>query len=90
MVGQDTENEEGAKPGIRNDDIGQDGMGVAAAVTDDTHDPDFFPDEGPIPEFSNAPIVITMGMAFPLCTAIRTGILFREIFGHMGLEQLFW
>lgn len=90
MVSQDTEDEEGAVPGIRDDDIRQDGMGVSAAVTDDTHDPDFFPDEGSIPEFPNASIVITMDMAFPLCTAIRTGILFREIFGHMGLEQLFW
>lgn len=86
MVGQDMENEDGAVPVIRDDDIRQDGMGVTTAVTDDTHDPDCFPSGSTVPELTNAPFVITMDMAFPGGSTVWAGIFFRAIFGHMGLE----
>lgn len=86
MVGQDPENEEGAIPGIRNDDIRQDGMGALAAVTNDTHDPDLLPHDGTVPELLDAPLVITVDMAFSCGTAVRAGVPFRVILGHVGLE----
>ena len=72
--------------GIGDDDIRQDGMGMAAAGAPDTHDAYFFPDDSAVPEFSDAALIITMDPAVPACAAVRAGIQFGAVFIHIRLE----
>ena len=90
VIRKDMEDKDGSIPGVRDDDIRQDGVSVPAAVTFDPHDTDFLPADTIILEIPDASPVIGVDMAFPACPAGRAGLLLGSEKGHVGLEPLFW
>ena len=65
MGSKNLQNKEEAVPGIRNDDIGENGVGMSAAGTPDTHDCHFLPDNRAVLKSPDLSPVIGMDMAVP-------------------------
>lgn len=86
---QDTEDEEEAVAGIRDDHIWKDGMGVAAAFTDQPEDSDFQHYPFPMDKVDDVASVVSMNAAVGGRTADRAGFLFRAEGTHVGIKQNF-
>ncbi|MCD7711856.1 MAG: hypothetical protein LUJ25_03890 [Firmicutes bacterium] len=63
MGSKNLQNKEEAVPGIRNDDIGENGVGVTATGTDDAHDRHLLPDNGAVLKSPDLSPVIGMDTA---------------------------
>ena len=86
ILRQDTEQEEQAVAGVGDDEIREDGMGMAA-VTDEAHDAEAVADWGAAHEIDQGTVIIGMDTAVPLCTTAWAGLQFRAESGHEGIKQ---
>ena len=86
MGGEDLQDKEDAISGIRDDDIGKDGVGMAAAGTDDAHDRHLLPDNGAVLKNTDLSPVIGMDTAVAFGGAVRTGVQLWPVTVHEGLE----
>lgn len=86
IFSKDAENEEEAIPGIRNDEIRKDGVGMPAGA-DKTQDADFVPDGRTIYEINQGTLVIGVDLTGTFCPAERTCPQFRMESVHERLEQ---
>ena len=85
---QDTEEEEQAVTGVGDDEVREDGMGMAAG-TDEAHDAEAVADWGAAYEIDQGTVIISMDPAGPLCTTAGTGLQLRAESGHERIKQGF-
>ena len=88
VLSQDTEDEEQAVAGVGDDEIREDGMGMAAG-TDEAHDAEVVADRGTTYEVHQGAAIVGMDTAGPPGSAAGTGLQFRAEPGHEGIEQGF-
>ena len=70
ILSKDAENEKEAISGIRNDEVGKDGVGMPAGA-DKTQDADFMPDGRTIYEINKGTLVIGVDLAGTFCPTER-------------------
>ena len=85
---QDTEDKEKAIGGIRDDEIREDSMGMAAG-TDKAQDTEAVPDRFSAHEINQGTAIIGMDRAGPLCAAAGAGLQFRPERVHEGIKKHF-
>ena len=85
---QDTEDEEQAVAGIGDDEIREDGMGMAAG-TDEAHDAEAVADRGTTYEIHQGTAIIGMDAAGTPGPTAGTGLQFRAEPLHKGIKQGF-
>lgn len=83
VAGQSVDDEKDAVAGIGDDDIREDGMGMAAAAAYDPHDAHRLPDGGIVPELSYASLIIAVDLTAATRAAVRAGIQFGAVFIHI-------
>ncbi len=86
ILRQDTQEEEQAVAGVRDDEVREDGMGMATG-TDEAHDAEAVADWGTAYEVHQGSVVIGMDAAGAPGSAPGTGLQFRTESGHEGIEQ---
>ena len=86
---EDTQDKEQTVAGVRDDDIGKDGMCMAAAVTEDPEDAEirFFLCAGPKVDDGSA--IVVMDMAVSGASADGTGLKFGLKPRHVGIKKRF-
>ena len=88
ILREDAEDEEQAIAGVRDDEVREDGMGMAAG-TDEAHDAEAVADRGTVYEVHQGSVVIGMDAAGTPGSATGTGLQLRAEPGHEGTEQGF-
>ncbi|KAI4450499.1 hypothetical protein C823_005036 [Eubacterium plexicaudatum ASF492] len=82
---QDTEDEEQAVAGIGDDEIREDGMGMAAG-TDEAKDAEAVSDRGAVYEIHQGTVIIGMDLAAARCPAEGTGLQLGAESNHERLK----
>ena len=82
---QDTEDEEQAVAGIGDDEIREDGMGMAAGA-DEAKDAEAVSDRGAIYEIHQGTVIIGMDLAVACCPAEGTGLQLGTESNHERLK----
>ena len=86
---EDAQDKEQTVAGVRDDDIGKDGMCMAAAVTEDPEDAEirFFLCTGPKVDDGSAVVVMDVAVSFASTggTGLQTGLKFS----HVGIKKRF-
>ena len=88
ILRQDTEEEEQAIAGVWDDEVREDGMGMAAG-TDEAQDAEAVADRNAAYEIHQGAVIIGMDPALPLCTTAGTGLQLRAESVHEGIKQGF-
>ncbi len=86
---KDTQYEEQTVRTVGNDDIGKDGMGRAAAVTDTAKDSNFLMDILSTDEIDEIPLVIAMDLQFSSGFTDWAGLKFRSYMSHEPIKERF-
>ena len=86
ILREDAEEEEQAISGVRDDEVREDGMGMAAG-TDEAHDAEAVADWGATYEVHQGAAIVGMDTAGAPGSATGTGLQFRTESGHEGIEQ---
>ena len=86
---EDAQDKEQAVAGVRDDDIGKDGMCMVTAVTEDPEDAEirFFLSAGL--EVDDGSAVVVMDVAVSGASADGTGLKFGLKFSHVGIKKRF-
>ena len=86
---EDAQDKEQTVAGVRDDDIGKDGMCMVTAVTEDPEDAEirFFPSAGLKVDDGSA--VVVMDVAVSGAPADGTGLKFGLKFSHVGIKKRF-
>ena len=69
--------------------IGEDGVSVMTAVTDNPHYAERVFDALTISKIGYGPVIVGMDVAFTFGSADRTGFHFRNKFGHISVKENF-
>ena len=88
ILRQDTEDEEQAVAGVGDDEVREDGMGMAAG-TDEPHNTETVADRGTVYEVHQGAVIIGMDLAGPLYSTAGAGLQLGAESGHKGVEQSF-
>ena len=88
ILGQDTEDKEQAVAGVRDDEIGKDGVGMAAG-TDQAQDAEAVADRGTAYKINQGTAVAGMDPAGTFCPTAGAGLKFGAEPGHEGVKQGF-
>lgn len=88
ILRQDTEDEEQAVAGVGDDEVREDGMGMAAG-TDEPHNTETVADRGTVYEVHQGAVIIGMDLAVPLYSTAGAGLQPGAESGHEGIEQSF-
>ena len=88
ILRQDTEHEEQAIAGVRDDEVREDGMGMAAG-TDQAQDAEAVTDRGTAYEINQGTAVVGMDPAGTFCPTAGAGLKFGAEPGHEGVKQGF-
>ena len=88
VLSQDTEDEEQAVTGVRDDKVREDGVGMAAG-TGQAQDGEAVADRSTAYEINQGTAVVGMDPAGTLCPTAGTGRKFRTEPGHEGVKQGF-
>lgn len=88
LLRQDAEDEEKAVGGIRNDEVREDGMGMAAG-TDKAQDAEAVADGLAACEINQGTVIIGMDGAGSLHPAAWAGLKFRVESSHEGIKKIF-
>ncbi len=86
-LGKDTEHEEQAIAGIRNDNVWQNSMCMLAVVTEYTHDAEVILDQVTIAKVDDISAVVVMDMASTLRFTDRTGFKLRYELIHECIKN---
>ena len=88
IFGQDTEDEEQAAAGVRDDEVREDGMGMAAG-TDEAHDAEAVADRCAANEVHQGAAIVGMDCTGALRPAAGTGLQLGTESGHERIKQGF-
>lgn len=89
VLPKETQNKEQAETGVRDDDIGKNGMSVLAAVTEDSENTEISGSLLSGIEINDGTSVVVMDMAVPGAVADGTGLQFRAELCHKGIKEKF-
>ena len=88
ILRQDTQDKEKAIAGVGDDEIRQDGVGMAAG-TDKAQDAEAVADGSAGHEVHQGTVIVGMDPAGALCPAAGTGLQFKAEVVHEGIKQVF-
>ncbi|HBA49024.1 MAG TPA: hypothetical protein DCZ91_14745 [Lachnospiraceae bacterium] len=88
ILRQDTEEEEQTVTGVGDDEIREDGVGMAAGA-DETHDAEAVPDRDAVHEVHQGTVIVGMDPAGAFRATAGTGLKFRMEVIHEGIKQGF-